>query len=85
MKLKKIKEQALRILKRNHVTRAAIFGSFAKKNANKKSDIDMLVEFSFPVSLIDFLRMKYELEDSLGKRLTWLNIQLLRISFGIQS
>lgn len=38
-----IKKRSLPILKRHDVKRAAIFGSFARKEAKAKSDVDFLI------------------------------------------
>ena len=64
-----IKEKSLPELKKAGVLRSAIFGSFARGDANKKSDVDFLVELPKGASLIDFIRLKQSLESSLGKRI----------------
>jgi uncharacterized protein len=56
------------ILKKNHVSKAAIFGSYARGDYNKKSDVDILVEFSKRKSLFDLNELQYLLEDVLGKK-----------------
>jgi len=43
-----------------------IFGSFAKASQDRKSDIDILVEFERPIGLFGFVRLKFELSDLLG-------------------
>ena len=43
-KITEIKAKILPILKKNDVVRASIFGSFARGEEKKRSDIDMLVE-----------------------------------------
>ncbi len=46
-----------------------LFGSYARGEANTKSDIDIIVEFSVPsTSLFDFLRTKNFLEEILGRK-----------------
>jgi uncharacterized protein len=40
-----IKKKIIPILKRNHVVKAGIFGSYARGEAKRKSDIDILVQF----------------------------------------
>ena len=53
-------------LKKNYgVKRIGVFGSFVNGKPNKKSDIDILVEFKQPVSFFEFL----DLEDYLSKAL----------------
>jgi len=49
------------------VKRLGIFGSMAKTKANKKSDVDMLVEFTKPIGLgfVDFCEF---IEKKLGRK-----------------
>jgi predicted nucleotidyltransferase len=43
----------------------ALFGSAARGEASRGSDIDLLVEFSVPVGLFEFVRVKLVLEQIL--------------------
>jgi len=58
----------LPILKREGVIKAAIFGSFARGEANKRSDIDLLVKLDRSKTLLDFSGLKIELEEKLGRK-----------------
>lgn len=50
------------------VKRAALFGSYARGDATKDSDIDLLIEFRGKnKSLLDLAELKINLEDNLGK------------------
>jgi len=44
----------------------ALFGSVARDDAAPSSDVDLLVEFSAPVGLFEFLELKERLEQILG-------------------
>ena len=68
MNVEEIKEKIIPILKRYHVKRAGIFGSVVRGEDTKESDIDVLVEIESRMSLLDFVGLKLELEDALGKR-----------------
>jgi|SRR3989338_298146 len=68
LNIEKIKDKIIPILKKNHVTKAGIFGSYSRGEQKKESDIDLLVEISKPISLLDFVGLKQELEDILGKK-----------------
>jgi len=68
MNIKEIKKKIIPILKRHGVTRAGIFGSVVRGEETKESDIDVLVEIESRMSLLDFVGLKLELEDALGKR-----------------
>ena len=64
-----IKNKILPILKREGVTKAAIFGSFARGEANKRSDVDLLVKLDRSKTLLDFSGLKIELEEKLGRKI----------------
>jgi len=62
-----IKNKILPILKRQGVIRAAVFGSAARGEMTKKSDIDLLVKLGKNKTLLDLAGLKLELEDKLGR------------------
>ena len=66
--IEKIKAKIIKILKRNNVKRAGIFGSYARGDYKKNSDIDILVDIPKDVNLFGFVGIKLELEDKLGKK-----------------
>ena len=66
--ISEIKKKIISILKDYNVKRAAIFGSFARGDTKKNSDIDILVEFKGEKSLLDLVGLKLELEESLKKK-----------------
>lgn len=67
-KLEEIKKKALPILKSNDVVRAGIFGSFARGESKKESDVDILVRFKGRKSLFDLARLEMELEKKIGRK-----------------
>ena len=50
------------------VASISVFGSVARDEAQEGSDVDLLVEFSEPVGLFHFVRLKRYLEELLGAR-----------------
>lgn len=46
----------------------SVFGSVARGEAAEGSDVDLLVEFTRPVGLLHFVRLKRALEELLGRR-----------------
>ncbi len=68
LRLKKIKDMVLPILKEAGVTRSAVFGSTARGDNRIDSDIDLLVDFPKEKSLFDFVDLKLKLEDVLHKK-----------------
>jgi len=62
-----VRQATLTILQRYGVTRAALFGSAATGRMQPDSDIDILVQIDKDISLLDFVALKLELQDALGK------------------
>ena len=64
-----IKKKIAPILRRHNVKKAAVFGSYARKENKKGSDIDILIEFEENVrkSLLDLVGLKLDLEEALNK------------------
>ncbi|MFH1235612.1 MAG: nucleotidyltransferase family protein [Parcubacteria group bacterium] len=56
----------------------ALFGSFARGEARRNSDIDILVEFNRPVGLFEFARLKLYLEKKLGREVDLVTPEALR-------
>ena len=68
--IEKIKSKIIKILKRNKVKKAGIFGSYARGEQKKNSDIDILVEINDKnMSLLDFIELKLRLEDILRRKI----------------
>lgn len=65
--LNKIIPKIIRILKKNNVKKAGIFGSYAKGEQKKNSDIDILIEPPKGIGF-GFVGIQFELEDVLGKK-----------------
>jgi len=66
--LKKIKPIIVRILKKNGVLQAGIFGSYARGDQKRKSDVDILIKVGRrKFSLLDLVRLEMKLKESLGK------------------
>jgi hypothetical protein len=67
-RIDEIKSKVIPILKQYDVKKAAIFGSVARGEADANSDIDILVEIENDMSLLDFVGLKIEIEEALGKK-----------------
>ncbi len=65
--VEEIRERILPVLLRNGITRAGIFGSVARSESGPESDVDILIELDRQASLLDFIGIKLELEDVLGR------------------
>lgn len=61
------KEKIIEICEHNDIEFCALFGSFARGEANKDSDVDLLVRFSKPIGWA-FYGIAEELESALGRK-----------------
>lgn len=50
------------------VSKAGIFGSYARSMADESSDVDIVVQLGRPMSLLQFSALRNALEDLLKKR-----------------
>jgi hypothetical protein len=66
--VEEIKQKIIPILKRHGAKRAALFGSCVRGEMNEESDIDVLVDIDEELSLLDFVGIKLEIEEALGKK-----------------
>lgn len=66
------------ILARQPIRRAELFGSYATGEATASSDVDILVEFTEPVSLLAFVGIKLELEDALQRKVDLVEYHTLK-------
>ena len=66
--LEKLKPKIVKILKKKGIKKAGIFGSFARGEQKKNSDIDILIEPTKGMGL-EFVGLKLELEDNLDKKI----------------
>ncbi|MDP3183992.1 MAG: nucleotidyltransferase family protein [Anaerolineales bacterium] len=78
-------EDVLTILKKQKrtlnefgVRSIALFGSYARGEARRDSDIDVLVEFNRPVGLFEFARLKLYLEKLFGREVDLVTPEALR-------
>ena len=66
--VEKITAIILPILRRYGVTRAGLFGSIVRDEMHEDSDIDLLVEISADLSLLDMVGLKLEIEAALNRK-----------------
>lgn len=63
-----IKKTTEQILREHEVKHATIVGSFASGRNHPDSDIDIVIQLKEDISLLDFARIKIELEEALGRK-----------------
>lgn len=73
-----IKRKLLPILRYHGVTQAGLFGSVIRGEAREDSDIDILVELKKDLSLFDFIGIKLEIEEKLGKKVDLVEYSTLK-------
>ena len=67
-KFNEITEKIRPIMKRYDVKKVALFGSLVRGEMREDSDIDILVEIESDISLLDFVGLKIEIEEALGRK-----------------
>jgi hypothetical protein len=86
MSLEKIKE-TLRVHKKDlsenfRVKQIGIFGSYVREEEKKKSDIDILVEFTEPIGLFRFMDLEEHLTNLLGTNVDLVSKKALKPRIG---
>lgn len=75
--LNSIVRKIIPILRKEGVAKAGIFGSFARGEQKKRSDLDLLIQFRGRKSLLDLVGLELELEDKLGRKVDLLTYKSL--------
>ena len=75
--IKSIKKE----LMRNGIRRASLFGSLHSGNFTEKSDIDIMIEPTNDMSLLDLAKLKRELEEIVGFRVDIITYNSLDIRY----
>ena len=65
IEMEHLKKTVTPLLEENDVSFAAVFGSFARGQTGPGSDIDLLVRFAKPKSLLDFVHLERLLAEAL--------------------
>lgn len=68
--------------KRFHIKKIGFFGSYARGEQNKKSDIDILVEFNRAIGLFEFMDIEEYLQNLLGKKVDLVSKKALKPRIG---
>jgi predicted nucleotidyltransferase len=64
----KIKDNMPYFMDKYKVKSLGIFGSYIRGEQKKRSDLDVLVEFSEPISLLQYVALERELGERTGKK-----------------
>ena len=68
MRISIIEAAVMQVAKRYPVQRITLFGSQADGTSKEDSDVDLIVEFFKPVSILTLSKMKCELEELLNNK-----------------
>jgi hypothetical protein len=66
--LKRDKKAIIAILNKYHAANVRVFGSVARGDDHKDSDVDLLVDFQAGTTLFDQVALEHELSDMLGRK-----------------
>ena len=68
IRLQFIAKKVIPILRKNNVVKAGIFGSYARGEWRKKSDVDIIIKQKGKNNLLGLVRLERELERCLGRK-----------------
>ena len=66
--IEELKDKIVNVLKKHGAKRGGLFGSIVRGEMKEDSDIDILVEIEEDISLLDFVGIKLEIEEGLGRK-----------------
>ena len=66
MNNERIREVLIAFVEKYKIKKIVLFGSRADGTNTDRSDVDLIIEFSIPVSLITLSQMQFEMEEALG-------------------
>ena len=78
MTVEKIRQKIIPVLQPYGVTRVGLFGSAARGELRAGSDIDILVDITKNISLLEFVAIKLRLEEQLGRKVDLVEYRTLK-------
>jgi predicted nucleotidyltransferase len=66
--LRILRKERQKLVDQYKISSLSVFGSVARDDARQDSDVDILVEFSQPVGLFQFIELQQRLEVLLGSK-----------------
>jgi hypothetical protein len=78
MTIQEISAKTIPILKSYGISRAGLFGSAARNDMRADSDIDILVDINANIGLLEFIGIKQELEQQLGRKVDLIEYQTIK-------
>jgi len=82
-KIKEILKENFGLLSKKYKVRTvAVFGSYVRGDQKKKSDVDILVEFSEPIGFFKFLELEEYLSNIIGRKVDLVSKKALKPRIG---
>jgi predicted nucleotidyltransferase len=66
--LRILQKERQQLVNQYNISTLSVFGSVARDDARQDSDVDILVEFSQPIGLFQFIELQQRLESLLGSK-----------------
>lgn len=63
-----LSQKIVQLLSKHNPKKIGIFGSFARNQQSRSSDIDILVDFKEQKSILELIEIEMELEDALKRK-----------------
>ena len=76
--IEKIKNKIIPVLKEYNVTKAGIFGSYARGEQKKNSDVDILVKTGDEMGLLEFIGLKLMLQRVVKRKVDLVEYKTIR-------
>lgn len=76
--IEKIKNKIIPVLKEYKVTKAGIFGSYARGEQKKNSDVDILVKTGDEMGLLEFIGLKLMLQRAVKRKVDLVEYETIR-------
>jgi len=76
--IEKIKKKIIPVLKEYNVTKAGIFGSYAKGEQKKNSDVDILIKIHDDAGLLTLIGLKLELQKVIKRKVDLVEYETIR-------
>ncbi len=77
-----LRQQMPRLAEQYHVRSLGVFGSYVRHQQQRGSDLDVLVTFDEPPSLLQFIQLEHDLTDTVGVKVDLVMRDALKARIG---
>jgi len=82
IEIEMLRQQLPSLAERYHVESLGVFGSYVRREQRPDSDLDLLVTFYEPLSLLEFIELENYLTDVLGVKVDLVMKDALKLRIG---